>query len=414
MLDRNLLRNDPERVIRAVSARKGVCAVNDWLSMDEEHRALSFEADGLRARRNILSRQVSDLRKAGGPADALMEESRVAGQRISCLETRMKALEAQMNAILLTMPNIPDPDVPPGGEEANIEIRRRGRLPRFGFTPRPHWELLEGYFEPGAAGEITGSNFILFRGWAARLQRKLIDWMLDYHGKAGMEEVWPPFLASRESLTATGQLPKLADDMYRLEKDDLFLIPTGEVPLTNLFRGAIMKESSLPVKLCGYTPCFRREAGSYGKETRGLNRVHQFEKVEMVWFTHPDRSSDAHEELLAHASGMLEALRIPYRVVLLASEDLGFAAARCYDLEVWSAGQEKWLEVSSISNFRDFQTRRGNIRFKPDSGGKPLFPHTLNGSGLALPRLVAALVEACQQEDGSVDVSGLMSRFVIP
>lgn len=229
-----------------------------------------------------------------------------------------------------------------------------------------------------------------------------------------MEEVWPPFLACRESVTATGQLPKLADDMYRLERDDLFLIPTGEVPITNLYRGAMLRESDLPVKLCGYTPCFRREAGSYGKDTRGLNRVHQFEKVEMVWLAHPEQSRRAHEAMLAQASSLLQKLGLHYRVVLLATGDLSFSAARCYDLEIWSPGQGKWLEVSSVSNFRDFQARRGNIRFKPDRGGKPVFVHTLNGSGLALPRLMAALVETWQRSDGTVDVEELSSRLVIP
>jgi len=319
-----------------------------------------------------------------------------------------------MNEIQLSIPNIPDPDVPVGGEEANQEVRRWGSPPTFDFAPRPHWELMKGVYEPEAAGEIAGSNFILFRGWAARLQRKLINWMLDIHHSAGMEEVWPPFLASRESVTATGQLPKLEEDMYRLERDDLFLIPTGEVPITNLYRGTMLTEAKLPVKLCGYTPCFRREAGSYGKETRGLNRVHQFEKVEMVWLVHPEESRKAHEEMLAHAARLLERLGLHYRVLLLASGDLGFSAARCYDLEIWSPGQEKWLEVSSVSNFHDFQARRGNIRFKPDGGGKPMFVHTLNGSGLALPRLISTLVETFQRADGKVDAEGLLSRLVIP
>ncbi|MFO7625733.1 MAG: serine--tRNA ligase [Candidatus Fermentibacteraceae bacterium] len=414
MIDRMILRNDPERVRKAVAAKKCVCLIDEWLSMDERLRVVSSEADGLRALRNSLSLRVSALKKAGQPADDAMEESRAVGEKIAVLERDSKTLETGMSEIQLSIPNIPDPDVPLGGEDANQEIRRWGEPPSFDFTPRPHWELMKGVYEPEAAGEIAGSNFILFRGWAARLQRKLINWMLDNHHSAGMEEVWPPFLASRESVTATGQLPKLEEDMYRLERDDLFLIPTGEVPITNLYRGAMLPGSALPVKLCGYTPCFRREAGSYGKETRGLNRVHQFEKVEMVWLTHPDESRNAHEAMLAHAAGLLEHLGLHYRVLLLASGDLSFSAARCYDLEIWSPGQEKWLEVSSVSNFHDFQARRGNIRFKPDGGGKPLFVHTLNGSGLALPRLISTLVETFQRADGTVDVEGLLSRLVIP
>jgi len=414
MIDRMILRNDPERVRRAVAERKCVCSIDEWLSLDERLRTAGSEADGLRAIRNSLSLQVSALKKAGLPADEAMEESRAAGEKIALLERDLKAIETRMNEIQLSIPNIPDPDVPVGGEEANQEVRRWGSPPTFDFAPRPHWELMKGVYEPEAAGEIAGSNFILFRGWAARLQRKLINWMLDIHHSAGMEEVWPPFLASRESVTATGQLPKLEEDMYRLERDDLFLIPTGEVPITNLYRGTMLTEAKLPVKLCGYTPCFRREAGSYGKETRGLNRVHQFEKVEMVWLVHPEESRKAHEEMLAHAARLLERLGLHYRVLLLASGDLGFSAARCYDLEIWSPGQEKWLEVSSVSNFHDFQARRGNIRFKPDGGGKPMFVHTLNGSGLALPRLISTLVETFQRADGTVDAEGLLSRLVIP
>ncbi len=414
MIDRNLLRNEPERVRQAAAVRRCACGIDEWLATDSRLRGLSSEADGLRALRNEMSHRVSSLKKAGESADDAMEESRKAGERIGVLERDMKALETRLNEILLSIPNIPDPDVPIGGEDKNLEVRRWGAPPVFDFAPKPHWELLKGVFDPEAAGEIAGSNFILFRGWAARLQRKLINWMLDNHHLAGMEEVWPPFLASRASVTATGQLPKLEDDMYRLEKDDLFLIPTGEVPITNLYRGALLSESDLPVKLCGYTPCFRREAGSYGKDTRGLNRVHQFEKVEMVWITHPDKSLNAHEEMLAHAANLLERLGLHYRVVLLASGDLSFSAARCYDLEIWSPGQEKWLEVSSVSNFHDFQARRGGIRFRPGGGGKPGFVHTLNGSGLALPRLVAALVETFQKADGSVDLDGLMARLVIP
>lgn len=414
MIDRMILRNDPERVRGAAAAKRCVCRIDEWLSLDERLRVAGSEADRLRAVRNSLSLKVSALRKAGQPADEVMEESRAAGEGIALIERDLKALETLMTEIQLAIPNIPDPDVPVGGEDANLEVRRSGEPPSFDFPPKPHWELMKGVYDPEAAGEIAGSNFILFRGWAARLQRKLINWMLESHHAAGMEEIWPPFLASRESVTATGQLPKLEDDMYRLERDDLFLIPTGEVPVTNLYRGAMLSESALPVRLCAYTPCFRREAGSYGKDTRGLNRVHQFEKVEMVWLTHPDESRNAHEEMLAHAAGLLEKLGLHYRVLLLATGDLSFSAARCYDLEIWSPGQQKWLEVSSVSDFHDFQARRGNIRFKPAGGGKPMFVHTLNGSGLALPRLVSALVETFQRADGTVDVEGLFSRLVIP
>ncbi len=315
-----------------------------------------------------------------------------------------------LDRLEMGFPNIPDHDVPRGGEENNLEVDRQGTIPRFTFQPRPHWELMKGVYDPAEAGKIAGSNFILFRGWAARLQRTLINWMLDYHTQRGIEEVWSPFLANGDSMTATAQIPKMADDMYEIQRDGLYLIPTGEVPLTNIYRDRTLEESQLPVMLCGYTPCFRREAGSYGKDTRGLNRVHQFEKVEMVRLEHPERSDHAQGEMVDHVTGMLRELNIPYRVLLLATGDLSFAAARCFDIEIWSAGQEKWLEVSSISNFRDFQARRGSMKFRPASGGKPRYLHTLNGSGLALPRLISSIVENNQLEDGGIRLPAVIAE----
>lgn len=396
MLDRDLLRNDPERVREAAASKNEPCPIDEWLGLDAKRRALVFEIDELRKRRNELSKEVSLAKRQGLDASSSMAESREIGERIALREKETSALDAALSGLELRFPNMPDPDVPRGDASANIVVRQFGEKQAFDFEPRPHWELLRGGLDPEAAGRIAGSNFILLRGPAAALQRRLISWMIDTHAKSGMLEVWAPFLARSESMTTTAQLPKLEADMYRLEHDDLYLVPTGEVPITNLFREAILDEAELPVKLCGYTPCFRREAGSYGRETRGLNRVHQFEKVEMVWLTHPERSAEAHLEMLAQAEALLKQLGLTYRVVLLAAGDLSFAASKCYDIELWAPGQNAWLEVSSVSNFRDFQARRGMIRFRPSDGGKPRLVHTLNGSGLALPRLIAAIAEQFQ------------------
>ncbi len=410
MLDRKLLRKEPQRVTEAAIAKNEIINIDQWLKADSARRALMLEIEELRKIRNQLSKAVSLKKRNGENADDEMTRSRETGVKLSSLEKSISKIDANLSEMEKNFPNIPDSDVPLGGEENNIVLRSWGKIPEFSFRTKPHWELMENVFLPEAAGRIAGSNFILFRGWAARLQRTLISWMLDYHSEVGMEEIWAPFVAKTESMIATAQLPKMDDDMYRIHRDNLYLIPTGEVPITNLYRDQLLEEADLPVRLCGYTPCFRREAGSYGKDNRGLNRVHQFEKVEMVRLEHPDKSDEAHEELLNHATDMLELLNIPYRVLLLASGDLSFAAARCYDIEIWSAGQEKWLEVSSISNFRDFQARRGNMRYRPAGGGKPLFIHTLNGSGLALPRLIISLVENGQQSDGSIRLPSVLAE----
>ncbi|MCK4504955.1 MAG: serine--tRNA ligase [Candidatus Aegiribacteria sp.] len=410
MLDRGLLRNEPDKV-REASMNKGEpCPIDRWLSLDEERRNLLGSTESLRRRRNELSQEVSSLKKNGAPADSQIAESKKVGDSIGQIDKELSAINREMAEVELRFTNIPDPDVPVGKDEsANEIIRISGVKPSFDFEPKPHWEILGNLFDQNASGDIAGANFILLRGWAAQLQRNLINWMMDFHSEAGMEEIWTPFLANRESMTTSGQIPKLENDMYHIEKDDLFLIPTGEVPLTNIYRNTTLNEGDLPVKLFGYTPCFRREAGSYGKDTRGLNRVHQFEKVEMVRFEHPDRSDKALEKMVVHVEKMLSLLELPCRISILATGDLSFAAAKCYDFEVWSAGQEKWLEVSSISNFRDFQSRRGKIRYKPAGGGKPLFVHTLNGSGLALPRIIAALIENNQTEDGKVRLPSVLS-----
>jgi seryl-tRNA synthetase len=411
MLERDLLRNEPDRVRAAAQAKGDVCDIDGWLELDRNRRAALVAVEELRRKRNELSKEVSSLRKQDRDAEEMILKSREAGEAISHLDEQLRSIDDAMTELELRFPNIPDTDVPHGRTEADSVILRNWGEPRaFDFNPVPHWDLLHDNMDLEAAGRIAGSNFILFRGWVASLQRELISWMIDFHRRAGMEEVWTPFVANLESMRTTAQIPKLEADMYRLSGDDLFLVPTGEVPITNILRDQLLEENELPLRFCGYTPCFRREAGSYGKDTRGLNRVHQFEKVEFVRFEHPDRSETALEEMVAHVESMLRALELPYRVVLLAAGDLGFAAAKCCDLEIWSAGQEKWLEISSVSNFRDFQARRGSIRFRPADGGKPRFLHTLNGSGLALPRLISALIENNQTVTGSIVLPDILAE----
>lgn len=410
MLDRKMLRNEPELVSAAIADKNEKTDYKAWVEADSKRRALMLSIEELRSERNALSKAVALKKKSGESAEQEMEKSRATGEKLSALEKELSGIDGMLDRLEMGFPNIPDGDVPRGGEENNLSVDSWGSIPGFTFTPRPHWDLMRDVFDPADAGKIAGSNFILFRGWAARLQRTLINWMLDYHTQRGIEEVWSPFLANGDSMASTAQLPKMAEDMYEIQRDGLYLIPTGEVPLTNIYRDRTLEESQLPVRLCGYTPCFRREAGSYGKETRGLNRVHQFEKVEMVRLEHPELSDAAHREMVDHVTGMLRELNIPYRVLLLATGDLSFAAARCLDIEIWSAGQEKWLEVSSISNFRDFQARRGSMKFRPASGGKPRYLHTLNGSGLALPRLISSLVENNQLEDGGIRLPAVIAE----
>ena len=411
MLDRGLLRNDPERVIRAAKDKGEPCPIERWQELDSRRRELLGRAEELRHSRNVLSRTVSQLKKEGKDAEEAILKSRSVGREIGTLQKELDSINKEMETVELQFPNIPDPDVPVGADDSsNKVIRSRGEKKSFDFSPRPHWEILGNMLDTEASGRITGSNFIVLRGWGAWLQRNLIAWMMDHNSSAGMEEIWIPFIAGRESMTVTGQIPKLEEDMFHVDRDDLFLVPTGEVPLTNIYRDTILMEDQLPVALCGYSPCFRREAGSYGKETRGLNRVHQFEKVEMVRLVRPEESDSALEEMTEHVERMLQLLELPYRVSMLATGDLSFAAAKCYDLEVWSAGQEKWLEVSSVSNFRDFQARRGGVRYRPSGGGKPRFVHTLNGSGLALPRIMAAVIENGQTPEGRVRLPGTLAE----
>ncbi len=408
MLDLRMIRAQPD-LVRAGMARRGISGgaarVEHLLALDERRRSAIGAADELRARRNAVSRRIGELRRKGESADGLIAEMRKVGGRIDALGEVVEDAEAHIRNTLLEMPNLPLPEVPDGGEEANVLVRKWGTKRNFGFEPRPHWELGEalGLLDLARGARISGSGFPVLTGRGARLQRELIGYMLDLHVREhGYREMRVPYMVTRESLTATGHLPKFEEDAYVTTLDDLWLIPTSEVPLTNLHRGEILSADELPLRYTAYSPCFRREAGAAGADTRGLLRVHQFDKVELVRYETPERSREALEEMTAEAEVILRRLGLPYRVLSLATGDLGFWSAMTYDLEVWAPGVRRWLEVSSVSTTTDYQARRANLRYRPDPGRKPEFVHTLNGSALALPRLLVALLETGQEEDGSV------------
>jgi seryl-tRNA synthetase len=421
MLDRGWIRRDPEAV-RARLARRGAAEQTDAaiarvVGLDEERRAVIAEVETLKARRNVVSQQVGERKRRGEAADDVIAEMRQVADRIRDLDARLRDVEAEIEQVLLRTPNTPDVGVPAGGEESNQVVREWGTLPRLGFTPRPHWEIGAelGLLDLPTGAKISGSGFPVFIGPGARLQRALINWMLDLHrDEHGYTEASPPFLVNQASMQGTGQYPKFVEDgdAYELPADGLYLIPTAEVPVTNFHREELLDAARLPISYVAYSPCFRREAGAAGKDTRGLLRVHQFDKVELVRFERPEESTAALERLTGHAERVLQLLELPYRVVLLAAGDTGFSSTRTYDLEVWAAGVGKWLEVSSCSNFGDFQARRADIRFRPEAGEKPEFVHTLNGSGVALPRTLIAIIENGQQADGSVTVPEVLRPYV--
>jgi seryl-tRNA synthetase len=383
-------------------------------ALERERRLLIQAVEERKAARNASSQEVARRRKAGESADELIAQGRDLGQQIARLDQELAAAEGALEGILYEIPNITLPDVPAGGEDANVILRSWGE-PRASGGVRPHWEIgaAQGLFDLERAVKVSGSGFAAYRGQGARLVRALMNFFLDSHaGEHGYEEVWPPALVNRASMIGTGQLPKFEDDAYKIEGDDLFLIPTAEVPVTNLYRDEILDAEILPKGFCAYTPCFRREAGSSGKDTRGILRMHQFDKVELVRYSTPEDSAAQHELLLGHAEAMLRRLGLPYRVKLLAAGDTGFSSAKTYDLEAWAPGVGAWLEVSSVSNFTDFQARRANIRYRPAKGEKPRFVHTLNGSGLAFPRTIACLLEHHQQPDGSVIVPEVLRPYL--
>ncbi len=418
MLDAKILRGEPDRVRQALLNRNADTAILDeFLAVDESRRRLLSTVEQLKAERNTVSEHIARMKKAGEDATSEIERMREVSQRIKGMDEEISGIDARLSDILFNIPNIPSDTTPVGRDETeNKTVRTWGEPRNFGFEPKAHWDLATALdildFERGS--KISGSGFILYKGLGARLERSLFNWMLDVHTcEHGYTEVFPPFLINRRAMMGTGQLPKFELDMYHTDKeDDLFLDPTAEVPVTNIYMDEILDASQLPIYLTAYSACFRREAGSAGKDTRGLLRVHQFNKVEMVKFTTPETSYDEHEKLTNNAEVILQRLGIPYRIVALCSGDLSFAAAKCYDIEIHAPGVGKWLEVSSCSNFEDFQARRANIRYRPDSKAKPEFVHTLNGSGVALPRLAVCIMENYQQADGSIVVPEVLRPYM--
>ena len=415
MLDMRFIRENLDLVKERVASKGYEIDWDRFLAVDSERRRLQAELDELRNRRKQISKEIGMRKRSGEDVSSLLSEAEELSSKVGEAEDRLSALERDLREILIRIPNLPHPSVPVGGPEKNEVVKQWGRIEEKPFKVKPHWEVARdlGIMDFERASKITGSNFALFLGAGAKLERALFTFMLDLHtSKHGYKEVFPPFLVNRDSMFGTGQLPNLEEDMYRLKDDDLFLIPTAEVPVTNLHRDEVLEEDDLPLYYTAYTACFRREAGSYGRDTKGLLRVHQFDKVELVKFTLPETSYEEHEKLLADAEEVLQSLKIPYRVVLLASGDLSFAAAKCYDIEIWAPGVERWLEVSSCSNFEDFQARRANIRFRRKGSRKTEFVHTLNASGVALARLVAAILELYQLPDGRVEVPEALRPYV--
>jgi seryl-tRNA synthetase len=415
MLDLRLIRENPDHVKAAIATTYTEAPIDEILALDSRRRALLTEVELLKAELNRGSKAVG---RAKDPTErqTLIASMRELGDRIGALDAEVAGVDERLHGLMLQVPNLPLPHVPVAPDESgNVVVAEHGTMREFDFEPKPHWDLAEELgvidFERGV--KIAGSRFYVLRGAGARLQRALIAWMLDLHTQEhGYQEVYPPYLVLGEMLVGTGNLPKFAENLYRDAEEDKWLIPTAEVPVTNLYRDEILDESQLPIYHVAYTPCFRREQISAGRDVRGIKRGYQFDKVEMVKFVHPDHSEAEHQRLIEEASDVLRALELPYRVVQLATGDLGFAAADKVDLEVWAPGSEEWLEVSSCGRFMDFQARRANIRFRPAEGGRPRFVHTLNGSGLALPRTMIAIIENYQRPDGTIEVPQILRPYL--
>jgi len=415
MLDLKFIRENVDTVRKAIENKRESADVDKLIELDVKRRELIAGTEAGRANQNKVTARIAELKKAGQDASDVIKEMRELSEKIKKQSDALRDIESQIYDIQIRIPNIPHATVPVGSEKDNVQVKTWGEIPVKDFKPLPHYEIAERYniIDFNRASRMSGSFFVGYRGLGAKLERALINFMLDLHvEKHGYTEVFPPFVVKRDTMFGTGQLPKLEDDMYYVGLDDLFLIPTAEVPVTNLHRDETLGGDDLPVKYTAYTPCFRREAGAYGKDTRGLMRIHQFDKVEMVKFVKPEDSYEELESLLQNAEEVLQLLELPYRVLTLATGDLSFAAAKCYDIEVWAQGIEKWLEVSSCSNFEDFQARRANIRLRRKKGDKLEYPHTLNGSGLALPRTVIAILENYQQKDGSIIIPEVLRKFM--
>ena len=417
MLSIELIRNEADAVRAALVRRaEDDDCLDQILLLDARRRAAITQGDELRSRRNQVSRAIGQARSQGQPPpDDVVAEMRAVGQQISALEDTVRALDTQINAAMLELPNLPHASVPDGaGETANIVLRHWGDLPSYDFEPQPHWDLAErlGIIDFQRGVKLAGSRFYTLHGYGARLERAIIAWMLDLHGQEhGYTELALPVLVRREIMEGSGNLPRFADNLYHDDEDDLWLIPTAEVPVTNLHRDEILAAADLPLYYVAQTPCFRREKAAAGRDTRGIKRVHQFNKVEMYKFVAPETSFDELESLLANAETVCQRLNLPYRVLQLCAGDISFPSAKSYDVEVWAAGSREWLEVSSCSNCTDFQARRANIRYRPGVGERPRYVHTLNGSGLALPRVIIALLENNQRPDGSVAIPETLQPY---
>ncbi len=416
MLDLNLIRNEPDRVKEGLRKRgEDPAIVDEVRELDVKRRKLLQEVENLRAERNRVSKRIPKIQDPQ-EREAKIQAMRELGERLKALEARLREAEDRLWERLSWIPNLPDPDVPVGEDESqNVVVKQWGDLPEFDFTPKPHWDLGPeiGLIDFQRGVKMSGTRFFVLRGWGAKLQRALIQWMLDLHTqKHGYQEVYPPFMVRERVIFASGQLPKFRDNLYHDAEEDYWWVPTAEVPLTALHMDEILQEEDLPLRYTAYTPCFRREKAAAGRDVRGMKRLHQFDKVEMYAYTTPEQSEAELQKMLRDAEETCELLGLPYRVVQLCTGDLGFAARKTYDIEVWAAGVGEWLEVSSVSNVGDFQARRANIRYRPKDGGRPQFVHTLNGSGLGIPRVYIAIVENYQRADGSIVVPEVLRPYM--
>ena len=414
MLDLRRIRQNPQELIDALKKRGKDISLDAFLAADEQRRALMTESEGLKNRRNAASKEIAGIKRAGGDAQPLMDEMKQVGETIAQLDEKIKAIDEEMNQFLMTVPNFPDETVPLGKDDKdNVEQRRWGEPRQFGWEPKAHWDIGTDLdiLDFDAAAKISGARFTVYKGLGARLERAVINFFMDTHAEDGYTEVLPPYMVSRATMTGTGQLPKFEEDAYKVDQDT-FLIPTAEVPVTNLYRDMILDGAQLPIRHCAYSACFRAEAGSAGRDTRGLIRQHQFNKVEMVKITTPEQSNEELESMTAQAEKVLRLLGLPHRVVCLCTGDMGFSAAKTYDIEVWMPSYGRYVEISSCSNCGDFQARRAQIRYRENPKAKPQLAHTLNGSGVAVGRTVAAILENYQNEDGTVTIPEVLVPYM--
>ena len=415
MLDIRAIRSNPEEIKRKLSRRGQEFRIDEVLKLDEQRRQVIYEVEELKSRKNKVSEEVAKLKRAKQDAEAVVLEMRQVSEKIKEMDERVRNLDEEITGILLTIPNTPYEGIPDGSSDAdNVEIRKQGEPTKFEYEPKAHWDIGVdlNILDFETAGKVTGARFTFYRGLGAKLERALINFMLDTHTENGYTEIFPPFMVHRRSMTGTGQLPKFEEDAFKVQNTEYFLVPTAEVPVTNMYREQILDGSMLPIKHTAYTACFRAEAGSAGRDTRGLIRQHQFNKVELVKFADPDNSYEELEKLTEDAERILKLLKLPYRVVCLCAGDLGFSSAKTYDLEVWMPSYGRYVEISSCSNFEDYQARRADIKFRPEPKEKPRFVHTLNGSGLAVGRTVAAILENFQQGDGSVVIPEVLRPYM--